>query len=321
MVDTRYFVPISSAPTWAERFRSDDLDEVRAFVARSVGEHSRVAHRSGALGWELAWLRGSTATVAWGRVRVDKTIRGMVADPTLHLAVPAGSEYLVGRRRLDTGRAAVTFLAPGWEFTRRSPAGAAVAFSVTADRLADEIAARDPEHGSPAFRTESFVLDDVSFAGLAAAVLDFMSAQQPGRAPAERLHGDSRLVSAMADLLLREAAVARAQPVTSARLTRLEDWIETHLDEPITVGRLCKVAGVGERSLQKAFEARRGMSPMRYVTERRLSEARRRLERGTDTDDVTRVAVGLGFHHIGRFARGYREAFGETPSQTRARIR
>ncbi len=32
--------------------------------------------------------------------------------------------------------------------------------------------------------------------------------------------------------------------------------------------------------------------------------------------DVTRVAMSLGFGHTGRFALLYRQAFGETPSQS-----
>lgn len=58
---------------------------------------------------------------------------------------------------------------------------------------------------------------------------------------------------------------------------------------------------------------------MRFVVERKLAEARRRLQAGGVGADVTHVALGLGFHHMGRFAKLYREAFGETPSQSRAR--
>jgi AraC-like DNA-binding protein len=41
-----------------------------------------------------------------------------------------------------------------------------------------------------------------------------------------------------------------------------------------------------------------------------------------DTDEsVTRIAMKWGFRHLGRFAVGYRDRFGETPSQTRRRAR
>jgi transcriptional regulator GlxA family with amidase domain len=82
------------------------------------------------------------------------------------------------------------------------------------------------------------------------------------------------------------------------------------------------VAGVGQRALEKVFESRRGMSPLRFVTERRLAAAHRMLIRGAAPDeDVTRVALGLGFGHPGRFAALYRQAYGESPSQSLRRAR
>jgi len=55
---------------------------------------------------------------------------------------------------------------------------------------------------------------------------------------------------------------------------------------------------------------------MRFVAERRLAAARGRLLRAGRRDDVTSVAVELGFGHVGRFAQLYRQAFGEAPSET-----
>jgi transcriptional regulator GlxA family with amidase domain len=58
------------------------------------------------------------------------------------------------------------------------------------------------------------------------------------------------------------------------------------------------------------------MSPMRFVAERRLAAARRLLTVSSPNHDVTRIAMSLGFGHTGRFALLYRQAFGETPSQS-----
>jgi transcriptional regulator GlxA family with amidase domain len=45
------------------------------------------------------------------------------------------------------------------------------------------------------------------------------------------------------------------------------------------------------------------------------------LSREDPRVDVTRVALGLGFGHVGRFAALYRQAFGESPSETLRRAR
>jgi len=107
----------------------------------------------------------------------------------------------------------------------------------------------------------------------------------------------------------------------AAVLPLLEAWIDAHLAEPLTLGRLCEQAGVGARSLQRAFEAKRGVSPMRYVNERRLAAAHARLSNPCPADTVTSIAFDCGFEHMSRFARAYQRRFGERPSSTLARAR
>jgi transcriptional regulator GlxA family with amidase domain len=109
--------------------------------------------------------------------------------------------------------------------------------------------------------------------------------------------------------------------MTEQRVRDLEGWIEAHLGDPITLGGLCRVAGVGARCLQRTFEYRRGVSPMRFVAERRLAATHRALLHALPGASVTRIALANGFDHVGRFAQLYREVLGELPSQTLARPR
>lgn len=313
-------VSIPLPPPWARRFLSNDLDEIRDYVAGSVGEHSRVAHGTGPVGFALHSLSGAAVKIGWGRTGLAKTVRGAVPDPTLHLFMPSGSTYRVGRRSHVAAGAAAMLLAPGWEFTRWSPAGSILAISVQASKLAAEIEARCVSSGLEVlFGSRAIDLSELERARLVAAALELAQAMNPLSDFGQAQRAEAHLVAAIADLLLRETAFAHGRSVANRRLLDVEQWIDAHVAEPITVGRLCQVAGVGERCLQKAFEARRGMSPMRFVVERRLTEARRRLQQPGKAPDVTSVALGLGFGHVGRFSRLYREAFGERPSQSRAR--
>jgi len=53
-----------------------------------------------------------------------------------------------------------------------------------------------------------------------------------------------------------------------------------------------------------------------------LAEARKALlAAGAEAENVTQVAVRLGFYELGRFAGEYRAAFGESPSDTARRGR
>jgi AraC-like DNA-binding protein len=313
-------VPVTHPPRWASVFRSDDLDEVRAFVRQGVGEHSRVAHGAGPLGFSLSWVAGTSAAVGWARAALEKTVRGAVSEPTLHVCVPEGSTYLFGRRRHTAHRNTVVLLAPGQEFTRRSPAGSILSVSLRHHSLADEIEARSPgSSGELVFRSRHIELSGQDKVKLVDAVQRFAHVAGPAAVHRNELRVQALFLGALADVLTKQSAVVQGRAMPTRRIADLEAWIEANLEEPLTVGRLCAVAGVGERSLQKTFESRRGVSPMRFVVERRLAAAHLLLRNQVGTNDVTNVAVRLGFSHVGRFAQLYRTAYGETPSQTRRR--
>jgi AraC-like DNA-binding protein len=308
-------LPLPAPPPWADRFRSDDLDEVREWV--TGGQHSRVAHGAGPLGFDLASVSGTTMTLGWGRVSVEKTIRAASSGVLLHLQTVPGSAYRFGRRMHLTFHDTAALVAAGQEFTRRSPPGQTVSLLINAQALTSEIAALVAADGSGSLLKSGVItLGAPGRAELLAALGRFVQASARGGDPCLLLHSEARVVAVVARLLLRHDAVAHSRPVTGRRIADLEDWIESHLDEPITLGRLCRVAGVGGRALAKIFESRRGMSPMRYVMERRLAAVHVRLLRSSGADEVTEIATDLGFTHLGRFAIAYREAFGESPSQT-----
>lgn len=313
--------PLPAPPSTALRFRCDDLDEARAFMRSFYdGEHSRVAHRHAALGFDTAALRGTSLWVGWTRAAVEKTIRGAVRYHLLYPSVPPGSRYCFGRQQHLTGTRTATFVPAGWEFSRRSPPGETLSVAVQADRLSDEIAARQQTRGrsQAILQHRALELDDAVQARLIDAVSSVAGSAAADGVPSP--HAEARLLGAMADVLLAGSAVESAPAIAAPRLAAIEAWVDAHLEEPITLGRLCEIAGVGERALQKAFESRRGMSPVRFVVERRLAAARRLLERADPDVTVTDVATRLGFH-LGRFAGLYREVFGETPSQTLVRSR
>ena len=75
--------------------------------------------------------------------------------------------------------------------------------------------------------------------------------------------------------------------------------------------------GVSVRTMHDAMQRYRGMSLHRYLRLRRLWRVRRRLVAGADS--VKAAALAYGFWHLGDFSQGYREQFGEAPSETLAK--
>ena len=76
-------------------------------------------------------------------------------------------------------------------------------------------------------------------------------------------------------------------------------------------------AGVSERTLRNAFNEYFGVGPSRYLQLRRLRAVRRALRAADpEQESVTGVLVRHGEWEFSRFARRYRQLFGELPSET-----
>ena len=102
---------------------------------------------------------------------------------------------------------------------------------------------------------------------------------------------------------------------------RIEEFIEANWQRPITIERLAAEAGVSTRAIFRAFERSRGYSPMAFAKAIRLKRAREILTSGDPCVSVTAAAFKSNFASPSRFAKNYREAFGELPSETIFRTR
>ena len=94
-------------------------------------------------------------------------------------------------------------------------------------------------------------------------------------------------------------------------------YIEAHLTQDIALGDIAASAAVSRHHLVRAFGAATGLSVMRYVRGRRLSEAAHRLARGAS--DILGVAVDAGYNSHEAFTRAFGDQFGVTPAAVRAR--
>ncbi|CDM25120.1 AraC family transcriptional regulator [Castellaniella defragrans] len=110
-------------------------------------------------------------------------------------------------------------------------------------------------------------------------------------------------------------APARRSTVLPRHVRRVQDYLQAHVHEPVSVERLAQVAGISVRSLYAGFRDFLGVSPMGYLHALRLERVRAELL-GGDAGNVTGVALRWGFSHMGRFSSEYKRRYGETPSQT-----
>lgn len=106
------------------------------------------------------------------------------------------------------------------------------------------------------------------------------------------------------------------RPVAPRDIKRAIDFMHSHLDASITLADIVAASGVPGRTLFKHFKDWKGVSPMRHLRSIRLARVREALTRADPEENVTTIAMSLGFTHMGRFAVEYRRHFGESPSQT-----
>lgn len=94
-------------------------------------------------------------------------------------------------------------------------------------------------------------------------------------------------------------------------------FVESYLLEEISLERIAAACKVSAYHLTRTFSETTGLSLMRYVRARRLSEAARRLAEGAR--DILEVALDAGYGSHEAFTRAFREQFNLTPEEVRAR--
>ena len=93
------------------------------------------------------------------------------------------------------------------------------------------------------------------------------------------------------------------------------DYLNEHFMEKITLATLASVSGVTSRTLHNGFKRYKGVSPMEYLLETRLRNAKKRLSNADHDSNVTDIAQSVGFTHLGRFSQQFFKRYRELPSE------
>lgn len=103
----------------------------------------------------------------------------------------------------------------------------------------------------------------------------------------------------------------------SPLVKQADDYMRSHIDQPLTLTNLCQALGTSSRALSYGFQEIFGMSPMSYLKILRLQGVYRTLKTARSSKiTVTETATQFGFYHLGYFAQDYKQMFGELPSET-----
>jgi len=126
-----------------------------------------------------------------------------------------------------------------------------------------------------------------------------------------------RIIDIVLELLADPEQDRRLTPPKTRHyiVNRAIELIDQSLAEQFSIADICTKIRVAERTLRYSFEDVLGMTPTKYIRASRLNRVRRELLSGREMT-VENAAVRSGFWHMGRFARYYRQAFGENPAHT-----
>lgn len=97
-------------------------------------------------------------------------------------------------------------------------------------------------------------------------------------------------------------------------MTQALAYIDKHLNTISNIEELCETLHVSRAFLYREFQNALGVSPMRYIHQKRLWVAHNLLRSG---EDATKVCFGCGYREYSAFYRAYRNLFGYSPQETK----
>ncbi|MEV0252778.1 helix-turn-helix domain-containing protein [Streptomyces sp. NPDC050732] len=112
------------------------------------------------------------------------------------------------------------------------------------------------------------------------------------------------------------------RPVTPAQSTSTgaaRAWAQARLHEPLTLRQLADQASMSVRTFSRRFREETGLTPMQWLTQRRLDRARELLESTDHT--VDRVATEAGFGTAASLRAHFVAGVGVAPATYRATFR
>jgi len=125
-----------------------------------------------------------------------------------------------------------------------------------------------------------------------------------------------RLLNAPYGVTLRQL-VSQESPVQ--KIVRVLAWLKSHFSDDIVINDLAEMAYMSPSTFRQHFRSVTGMSPLQYIKQIRLLEARQLML--NHHLDAGSAAVRVGYESASQFSREYNRLFGEPPQRDIRRLR
>ncbi len=101
-----------------------------------------------------------------------------------------------------------------------------------------------------------------------------------------------------------------------SRVNKAIDYIELHLEKPMTLEELASVANFSKFHFNRIFSAAVGETPFRFILRLRLEKAAA-LMKTNKHENISEIALKCGFSDISIFSRNFKNHFHISPSEFR----
>lgn len=98
-------------------------------------------------------------------------------------------------------------------------------------------------------------------------------------------------------------------------VSQVKEYIENHLNEELSRGKLAKMVFLSEDYISKLFKTTTGMSIPGYIAARRIEKAKDYLSHSGLP--VSRIALEVGYSNFSYFSKTFRDLTGMTPNEYR----
>lgn len=149
------------------------------------------------------------------------------------------------------------------------------------------------------------------------------SAAQTDADASSGLLGETLLVAMGVRLAqLKRQGDAPARDLTPPRglapwqIKRVEDYIEAHLSETLSLTELASLVGLSAYHFCRAFKQSTGLPPFAWQIARRMRRAQE-LMRAAPSSSLFDVALAVGYESQSAFSAAFKRVVGETPRQWR----